>query len=127
MRPNGWLGEVAPMAVAYTADERAALNARARGHLEATPSVGAFIRRSLSRDPSFETLVYLRTPLDPAPVVTRAGEFVGFMRAVARWLRRNGVGRDDAVSLFAPNCTATTVVFFGAMSAAKAQPLNLHL
>jgi fatty-acyl-CoA synthase len=125
MRPNGSLGEVAPMPVAYTGEERAALNARASASLEATPSVGAFIRKSLLRDPSAATLIYLRTALDPAPVVTKAGEFVGLRRAVAHWLRRNGVGRDDAVALFAPNCTATTITFFGAMSAAKAQPLNL--
>jgi fatty-acyl-CoA synthase len=118
-------GEVAPMPVAYTGEERAALNARASARLEATPSVGAFIRDSLSRDPTSKTLIYLRTALDPAPVVAQADEFVGLMRTVARWLRRNGVGRDDAVALFAPNCTATTITFFGAMSAAKAQPLNL--
>ncbi len=115
------------MAVAYTQEERAALNARARARLGATPSVGAFIRGGLSRDPASETLVYLRTPLDPAPVITRAGEFVGMLRAVARWLRRNSVGPGDVVALFAPNCTATTITFFGAMSAAKAQPLNLLL
>lgn len=115
------------MAVAYTQEERAALNARARARLGATPSVGAFIRGGLSRDPASETLVYLRTPLDPAPVITGAGEFVGMLRAVARWLRRNSVGPGDVVALFAPNCTATTITFFGAMSAAKAQPLNLLL
>jgi len=113
------------MSVAYTGEERAALKAQANARLEATPSVGAFIRQGLSRDPSSEALVYLRTALDPAPVVTQARECVGLMRAVERWLRRNGVGPDDVVALFAPNCTATTIAFFGAMSAAKVQPLNL--
>jgi fatty-acyl-CoA synthase len=115
------------MAVAYTGDERAALDAQASARLEATPNVGGFIRGSLSRDPVSETLVYLRAALDPAPVVTRAGEFVGLIRAVAHWLQRNGVGRNDVVALFAPNCTATTIAFFGVMSAAKVQPLNLLL
>ena len=47
------------MTVAYTAEERAGLHAKARAMLEACPDVGSFIRRGLGRDPEAETLVYL--------------------------------------------------------------------
>jgi fatty-acyl-CoA synthase len=113
------------MAIAYTAEERAALDAKAREILEECPNVGSFIRRGLSRDPQREALIYLRTALDPAPVVTRAGELLGLMRAASRWLRRNGVGPTEVVSLLTPNCTATNVAYWAAMSSAVAQPLNL--
>ena len=75
--------------------------------------------------PNARALVYLRTALDPAPVVTTAGDFLGLMRAATRWLRRNGVGPADVVSLLAPNCTATNIAYWAAMSSAAVQPLNL--
>ena len=42
--------------------------------------------------PAGEAIVYLRTALDPAPVVTSADAFRGFLGSASRWLRRNGVG-----------------------------------
>ena len=113
------------MAVAYTAKERAGLDAKARALLEACPDVGSFIRRGLGRDPEGETYVYLRTALDPAPVVTKAGEFQGLLNAATRWLRRQGVGPSDVVSLLAANCPASSVLYWAAMSSASIQPLNL--
>ncbi len=56
-----------------------------------------------SADPERETLVYLRTALDPSPVVTRAGEFLGLLEAARIWLRQNGVGPGDVVAILAPN------------------------
>jgi fatty-acyl-CoA synthase len=113
------------MAVAYTAKERAGLHAKAHAMLEACPDVGSFIRRGLGRDPEAETLVYLRTALDPAPVVTKASEFQGLLNAATRWLRRQGVGPRDVVSLLAANCPASSVLYWAAMSSASIQPLNL--
>ena len=113
------------MTVAYTAEERAGLDAKARAMLEACPDVGSFIRRGLGRDPEAETLVYLRTALDPAPVVTKAREFQGLLNAATRWLRRQGVGPRDVVSLLAANCPASSVLYWAAMSSASIQPLNL--
>ena len=75
------------MAIAYTAGEREALNATAQDILDAYPDVGSFIRRGLARDPEAETVVYLRTALDPEPVVTRAREFGGLLNSATRWLR----------------------------------------
>ncbi len=113
------------MTFAYAARERAELDAKAGAILSEYPDVSAFIRRGLGRDRDAQALVYLRTALDPAPVVTTAGELLGLLRAAKRWLRRNGVGPDDVVSLFAPNCTATSVAYWAAMSSAAVQPLNL--
>jgi fatty-acyl-CoA synthase len=113
------------MAYAYTAQERAALDARAKALLDGYPDVGSFIRRGLAQDPNADALVYLRTARDQAPVVTKAADMLGLMHAARRWLRRNGVGPNDVVSLFAPNCTATSVAYWTAMSAATVQPLNL--
>src|SRR5277367_4046894 len=113
------------MAIRYAPEERAALEARARAMLAACPDVGSFIRCGLGRNSSGEAIVYLRTALDPAPVVTSADAFGGLLGSASRWLRRNGVGPRDVVSLLAPNCTATSVVYWAAMSSAAVQPLNL--
>jgi len=113
------------MAFGLSGEERGELEARAGVILEASPDVGSFIRQGLSADPDRETLVYLRTALDPAPVVTRAGEFLGLVEAARLWLRRNGVGPGDVVAILAPNVTATSIAYWAAMSSAIVQPLNL--
>src|SRR5271165_6285818 len=104
------------MAYGYTPAERAELDLRARTLLDACPDVGSFIRRGLAPDPGRETFVYLRTALDPAPVVTHAGEFLGLLESARLWFRRNGVGPDDVVAILAPNVTATAVAYWAAMS-----------
>ena len=113
------------MAFGHSREERAELDAQARAILEACPDVGSFIRRGLGGDVDRETLVYLRTALDPAPVVTRAGEFLGLLEAARLWLRRNGVGPSDVVAILAPNVTATSIAYWAAMVSAIVQPLNL--
>ena len=113
------------MAFGHSREERAELDAQALAILEACPDVGSFIRRGLGGDPDRETLVYLRTALDPAPVITRAGEFLGLLEAARLWLRRNGVGPSDVVAILAPNVTATSIAYWAAMVSAIVQPLNL--
>ena len=113
------------MAVAYSALQRAELDAKAHALLSQCPDVGALIRRGLRLDPDAQTLVYLRSPLDPAPIVTTAREFEGLMNAATLWLRRQGVRPGDVVSLLAPNTTATSILYWASMSSATVQPLNL--
>jgi fatty-acyl-CoA synthase len=113
------------MAFGYSKEERAKLDGQARAILEACPDVGSFIRRGLAANPDRETLVYLRTALDPAPVITHAGEFLGLLEAARLWLRRNGVGPSDVVAILAPNVTATSIAYWTAMISAVVQPLNL--
>ena len=113
------------MAFGMTGDERAALDSHARAILAACPNVGSFIRRGLSGDHERETLVYLRTALDPAPVVTRAGEFWACSKPLASG--SGATASDPATSSpsSAPNVTATSIAYWAAMSSAVVQPLNL--
>ena len=113
------------MEFGYTVAERAALNAKARDILDQSPNVGAFIRNGLAPRPDVPALIYLRTARDTEPVVTSAGEFLGLMNATRQWLRRTGVGPDDVVGVLAPNCTATAIVYWTAMSCATVLPINL--
>ena len=113
------------MAFGHSREERAELDAQALAILEACPDVGSFIRRGLGGDLDRETLVYLRTALDPAPVITSAGEFLGLLEAARLWLRRHGVGPGDVVAILAPNVTATSIAYWAAMVSAIVQPLNL--
>ena len=113
------------MAIHDVKVERAALDARARAILDECPDVFRLIARGAAIDPEHEAIVYLRTALDPAPAVTTARSFLGFVSAAGRWLRENGVGPDDTVSILAPNCTAVSVAYWSAMSfcdRASAQP-----
>ena len=113
------------MAIHDVKVERAALDARARAILDECPDVFRLIARGAAIDPEHEAIVYLRTALDPAPAVTTARSFLGFVSAAGRWLRENGVGPDDTVSILAPNCTAVSVAYWSAMSFATVHPLNL--
>ena len=109
----------------YDRAERAALNAKAQDLLDRAPDVGTFIRRGLAPRPDAPAFVYLRSARDIAPAVTTAGEFLGLMRATQAWLRREGVGPDDVVAVLAPNCTATSAIYWTAMSSAAVLPINL--
>ena len=113
------------MAVQEARIEREALDAKARAILDECPDVFRLIARGAAIDPEHEALVYLRTALDPAPVVTTARSFLGLLSAAGRWLSENGVGPGDAVSILAPHCTAVSVAYWSAMSFATVHPLNL--
>jgi fatty-acyl-CoA synthase len=113
------------MAIQYTPPERRALDARARAILGESPDVFRLIARGVAIDPEHEAIVYLRTALDPTPTITTARSFLGLLSAAGRWLRAEGVGPDDAVSILAPHCTAMAVAYWAAMSFASVHPLNL--
>jgi fatty-acyl-CoA synthase len=113
------------MAIHAAGIEREALDAKARSILDECPDVFRLIARGAAIDPEHEAIVYLRTALDPAPVVTTARSFLGLISAAGRWLSENGVGPEDAVSILAPNCTAVSVAYWSAMSFATVHPLNL--
>ena len=119
-----WRGDFT-MAFSLTVTERATRDAKAREILAQCPDVGSLIRRGHSRDPDAQAIVYLRAALDPSPVVTTSGELLGLLNAATGWLRRNGVGPGDVVSVLAPNCTATAIAYWAAMSSAIVHPLNL--
>ena len=87
------------MAVAYSARQRAERDARASALLAQCPDVGGFIRRGLRLNRDADALVYLRTALDPAPVITKAGEFERLLNAATLWLRRQGVRPGDVARM----------------------------
>ena len=101
------------MTFAHTAQQRSELNQKATALLTNYPNVGSFIRQGLSINPDAGALVFLRTALDSTPVITKAGDALGLLHAARRWLRRNGIGPDDVISLLAPNCTATSYCLLG--------------
>ena len=113
------------MAIQYAARDREALEADARAILQDCPDVFRLIARGVAAKPDKDAIVYLRTALDPAPATTTARDFLGLVSAAGRWLRANGVGPDDVVSIFAPHCTAMSVAYWAAMSFAVVHPLNL--
>jgi len=109
------------MAFAYTTQERADLNAKASSLLNAYPDVGSFIRQGLCGNPDTDALVYLRTALDPTPVITKAGDMIGLLHAARRWLRRNGIGPGATSFLLAPP-RGTAGGLYGALLAPKLMP-----
>ena len=113
------------MDVGYAAEERAMLNARAEAIIADCPGVFPLIARGFGAEPQRDALVYLRTAADNAPVTTSGETFLGLLAAAAAWFRREGIGPDDAVSILAPNCTATSIAYWAAMGAAIVHPLNL--
>ena len=113
------------MAFAMSAEERAQLNARAAAIQAEAPDVFGLARHGLALDLKKPALIYLRTVRDHAPVTFSAGELLGLFAAATRWYRRAGVGAGDVVTVFAPTCPSTFVLYFAAMGAAVAHPLNL--
>ena len=114
------------MGIQYSAQEREALEARARAILDECPDVLRLIARGAAlAGPDHEALVYLRTAMDPAPAVTTARDFLGLLTAAGRWFRANSVGPEDTVSIFVPHCTAMAIAYWAAMSFATVHPLNL--
>jgi fatty-acyl-CoA synthase len=113
------------MGVGYALEERARLNALAQAIVEDCPGVFPLIARGFGAEPRRDALVYLRTAADNAPVTTSGEAFLGLLASAAAWFRREGIGSGDAVSILAPNCTATSVAYWAAMGAAIVHPLNL--
>ncbi len=111
--------------IQYAARDREALETDARAILRDCPDVFRLIARGVAAEPDENAIVYLRTALDPAPATTTARDFLGLISAAGRWLRANGIGPDDVVSVFAPHCTAMSVAYWAAMSFATVHPLNL--
>jgi hypothetical protein len=82
------------MAIHEARIEREALDARARAILDECPDVFRLIATGAAIDPEHEARVYLRTALDPAPVVTTARSFLGLLSAAGRGFSENSVGPD---------------------------------
>src|ERR1700724_1762585 len=88
-------------------DDEAARDNEMREALAACPRILDLVARGPLADPSAEAVVYLRSPLDPNPVVISNDRLMGIIKAAERFFRAEGIGRDDAVAILLPIGPAT--------------------
>ncbi|WP_407170106.1 AMP-binding protein [Bradyrhizobium sp. ORS 111] len=93
--------------------------------LAACPRILDLIARGAQGAPDAEAAIYLRSPLDPNPVVISNDHLMGCVKAAETFFRAQGVGKDDAVAILLPACPATVVAIFGVAACGIAEPLNL--
>ncbi|WP_050627376.1 AMP-binding protein [Bradyrhizobium viridifuturi] len=106
------------------ADE-AARDKEMRETLAACPRILDLIARGPQGAPDAEAAIYLRSPLDPNPVVISNDQLMGYVKAAENYFRGQGIGKDDAVAILVPACPASIVAIFGAAACGVAEPLNL--
>src|SRR5262249_16333088 len=83
------------------------------------------IARGPQGAPDAEAAIYLRSPLDPNPVVLTNDQLMGTIKAAENYFRAQGIGKDDAVAILVPPCPATVVPIFAPPASPPAEPLNL--
>ncbi len=105
--------------------EEAAREKEMRETLQACPRILDLIARGPLADPEADAVIYLRSPLDPTPVVTSGDHLMGAIKAAENFLRAAGIGGDDTVAILLPAGTATIAAVFGAAACGIAEPLNL--
>jgi len=93
--------------------------------LAACPRILDLIARGAQGASDAEAAIYLRSPLDLNPVVISNDHLMGCVKAAETFFRAQGVGKDDAVAILLPACTATVVAIFGSAACGIAEPLNL--
>jgi len=106
------------------ADETAR-DATMREALAACPRILDLIARGPLADPDAQAVIYLRSPLDPDPVVISNDHLMGAIKAAETFFRAEGIGHDDAVAILLPIGPATIAAIWGAAACGIAEPLNL--
>ena len=106
------------------ADE-AAREEEMRTALSTCSNILDLIARGALADPDGEAIIYLRSPLDPDPVVITNDHLMGAIKAAETFFRAQGIGRDDAVAIMLPIGPATVAAVWGAAAGGIAEPLNL--
>jgi len=106
------------------ADE-AAREMAMRETLVACPRILDLIARGPLADPDAAAIIYLRSPLDPDPVVISNDRLMGAIKAAEMVFRAQGIGPDDAVAILLPIGPATIAAIWGAAACGIAEPLNL--
>jgi fatty-acyl-CoA synthase len=94
-----------------------------RDALAACPRILDLVARGPLADA--EAVVYLRSPLDPDPVVVSNDLLMGCTKAAEIFFRSQGVGKDDPVAVLLPICPATIAAIWGAAACGIAEPINL--
>ena len=106
------------------ADE-AARDKEMREELTTCPRILDLVARGPLADPAADAVVYLRSPLDPNPVVVSNDHLMGCIKAAETYFRAQGVGKEDAVAVLLPICPAAIAAIWGAAACGIAEPLNL--
>jgi len=106
-------------------DDEVARDKEMRDALAACPRILDLIARGPLADPAADAVIYLRSPLDPNPVVISNDRLMGTVKAAERFFRAQGIGHDDAVAILLPIGPATIAAIFGAAACGIAEPLNL--
>src|SRR3982074_3649165 len=96
-----------------------------RQALTAYPRILDLVARGPLADPNADAVVYLRSPLDPSPVVVSNDHLMGCIKAAETYFRAQGVGKEDAVAVLLPICPAAIAAIWGAAACGIAEPLNL--
>jgi len=106
------------------ADE-AARDREMREALASCPRILDLIARGPLADPDAEAVVYLRSPLDPNPVVVSNDRLMGCIKAAETFFRGQGIGSDDTIAVLLPICPGAIAAIWGAAACGIAEPLNL--
>ncbi|MDR3469864.1 MAG: AMP-binding protein [Xanthobacteraceae bacterium] len=96
-----------------------------RAALATYPRIVDLIGAGAARDPAAEAVIYLRSALDPDPVVYSYDAMMGFIKAAENRFRALGIGAGDAVAILAPSGPATIAAIWGGAACGVAEPLNL--
>jgi fatty-acyl-CoA synthase len=105
--------------------DEAAREQEMRRALGACPRILDLVAQGALADPSGEAVTYLRSALDPDPVVYANDHFMGCIKAAETWFRRRGIGKGDAVAVLLPGCPGAIAAIFGAAACGVVEPLNL--
>jgi fatty-acyl-CoA synthase len=92
--------------------------------LSSCPRILDLIARGALADPDAEAILYLRSPLDPQPLVVSHDRLMGMIKAAENFFRAQGIGKDDVVAILLPSCPATIAAIWGAAACGVAEPLN---
>jgi fatty-acyl-CoA synthase len=103
----------------------AARDSEMRAALATTPRIVDLIGAGAAIDPAAEAVIYLRSALDPDPVVYSYDAMMGFIKAAENRFRALGIGAGDAVAILTPSGPATIAAIWGAAACGVAEPLNL--
>ena len=103
----------------------AARDTEMREALAKCPRILDLVAQGALTDPKAEAVVYLRAPLDPAPVVLTNEHLLGCIKAAENWFRAEGIGKEDVVAILLPIGPAAIAAIWGAAACGVAEPLNL--
>jgi fatty-acyl-CoA synthase len=96
-----------------------------RQTLATCPRIVDLIARGPLADPAADAIIYLRSPLDPNPVIVSNDQLMGCVKAAETFFRGQGISADDAVAILLPACPAAITAIWGAAACGIAEPLNL--